>query len=274
MNWRAIWAVVRKDLRLVTQNKNVIASLTIMPLLFFVIMPGVLVYLSTGSGSVLGEMQSDLGEFFANMPPSLRAELQTYDTIGQQFTLLIAAYLFAPLFLMVPLMVSMTFGADSIAGEHERKTLEGLIYTPITDFELYVAKLLIAWIPALIVTFVGGTINAVVVNIAAWGQMGRVFFPNAAWLTMVLWLAPAIAALGLSAIILVSARAKTVQEAVQLGSLVVLPVVLLLIAQLAGVVYLSIEVILIVGVIAWLIVLALLWVGAKTFRRGELIARL
>lgn len=275
MNWRAIWAVVRKDLRLVRQNKNVLWSLALMPAIFLVGMPGIMVYLaSSGSAAVTGDMQSDFGLFFANMPPGLRAELASYDSIGQQFTLLIAGYLFAPLFLMVPLMVATMFGADSIAGEHERKTLEGLLYTPITDAELYTAKLLVAWIPAIIITVLGGVLNAVVVNVAAWGQMERVFFPNAAWLAMVIWLAPAVAALGLGAIIFVSRRAKTVQEAMQISGMVVIPIMLLLVAQMAGVVYFDVPMILIFGVIVWIVAGALLWIGAKTFRRGELIARL
>lgn len=274
MNWRSIGAIVRKDLRIVRQNKNVISSLALMPLIFLVAMPGVMVYLASSAPDMLGDINEDFGLFFANMPDGLRAELAAFDTIGQQFTLLIAGYLFAPLFLMVPIMVATMFGADSIAGEHERKTLEGLIYTPITDLELYVAKLLVAWIPALIVTLLGGLLNALVVNVAAWGQMERVFFPNVAWLVMVLWLSPAVAALGLGAIIFVSRRAKTVQEAIQVSGLIVVPVILLLVAQMAGVVYFSTETVLGVGVVVWIVAGAFLWIGAKTFQRGELIARL
>ncbi len=274
MNWRAIWAIIRKDLRLVRQNKNVLASLMLMPALFFVIMPGIMVYLASSAPESMGAMDSDFGLFFANMPAGLRAELANYNGLAEQFTLLIAGYLFAPLFLMVPIMVSTTFGADSIAGEHERKTLEGLLYTPISDFDLYIAKLLVAWIPAVITTLIGGVFNVIVVNAAAWGLMGRIWFPNTAWLWMVLWLSPAVAALGLAAIIFVSRRAKTVQEAIQVSGFVVVPIILLLVAQMAGAVYFSTEMIALIGVIVWVVAAVMLWIGAKTFQRGELIARL
>lgn len=274
MNWRAIRAVVGKDLRLVRQNKNVLASLMLMPALFFVIMPGIMVYLASSAPGAMGDIDSDFGLFFANMPAGLRAELANYNGIVEQFTLLIAGYLFGPLFLMVPIMISTTFGADSIAGEHERKTLEGLLYSPISDFELYIAKLLVAWIPAVVATLLGGLLNAIVVNVASWGLMQRIWFPNSAWLWMVLWLSPAVAALGLAAIIFVSRRAKTVQEAIQVSGFVVVPIILLLVAQMAGVVYFSTEMILIIGLIVWVVAAILLWIGAKTFQRGELIARL
>ncbi|MBN8640139.1 MAG: hypothetical protein J0M07_32805, partial [Anaerolineae bacterium] len=68
MNWRAIRAVVGKDLRLVRQNKNVLASLMLMPALFFVIMPGIMVYLASSAPGAMGDIDSDFGLFFANMP--------------------------------------------------------------------------------------------------------------------------------------------------------------------------------------------------------------
>ena len=60
---------------------------------------------------------------------------------------LMLGFLFAPMFLILPLMVASIIGADSIVGEKERKTLEALLYTPATDRELYLAKLLSAVVP-------------------------------------------------------------------------------------------------------------------------------
>ncbi|MBE2267200.1 MAG: ABC transporter permease subunit [Anaerolinea sp.] len=276
LNWRAIWTIVGKDLRLIRMNKNVLGSLIILPLIFLVVMPGVMVYIAASGSNpdVVNDFSEDFDLFYASMPDGIRTELQAYDSDAERLVLLISAYMFAPLFLMVPIMVSTTFGADSFAGEHERKTMEGLLYAPITDLELYLGKLLMAWIPALLVALLGGVIYATVINVAAWSVMERVFFPNLSWLTLVLWFAPAVSAAGLAAVIFVSARAKTVQEAIQVSSMLVIPVILLIVAQMAGVIYLNVPTILIMGAVVWAAALVVLWLGAKRFQRGELIARL
>ena len=44
--------------------------------------------------------------------------------------MLVNGYLLAPLFLIVPLMVSAVLAADAFAGEKERRTLESLLHLP------------------------------------------------------------------------------------------------------------------------------------------------
>ena len=56
--------------------------------------------------------------------------------------MLVNGYLLAPLFLIVPLMVSAVLAADAFAGEKERKTLETLLHLPISDRDLFFAKVL------------------------------------------------------------------------------------------------------------------------------------
>ncbi len=158
--------------------------------------------------------------------------------------------------------------------EKERGTIEALVYTPLADIELYTSKLLTAWIPALPVTLVGGLLYSIVSNVAAYPILGEIFLPNTLWLILVLWVAPAAAGFGLAAMVLVSSRADSFQEAYQPGGLVVLPVVALMLGQLAGVVYLSTGLLILVGVALWLIDGLLLWYGASTFQRSEIIARL
>ena len=51
---------------------------------------------------------------------------------------------------------------------------------------------------------------------------------------MILWVAPAVAALGLACMVRVSARARTSQEANQLGGAVILPLIFLAVGQASG----------------------------------------
>ena len=139
MNMRAIFAIVRKDLKAVRQNKGVLLPIIIAPLFMFVILPWIVALLPS-LGNLFGVTSNDLNQFqnlINRMPEGLRQGLAGYDQY-QLFAVYILVYMMAPLFMIVPLMVSAVIAADSFAGEKERKTMEALLYTPTTDRELFV----------------------------------------------------------------------------------------------------------------------------------------
>ena len=115
---------------------------------------------------------------------------------------------------------------------------------------------------------------AVVVTLTTYSLMGDAFIINAIWLLLILWVSPAASGIGLGAMVLVSSRVSTFQEAYQLGGMVVIPIVLLLFGQLGGIVYFTPLVVIGVGAVLWLLTIALIWYGAQTFERGALITRL
>jgi ABC-2 type transport system permease protein len=271
MNTRAILAIVRKDLKVALQNKGVVLPIILLPLILFVIFPWVAVYapyMSNAAGTSLNNMD----QIFARMPAGLLNELRGY-THEQQMTVFILVYMLAPMFLILPLMVSSVIAADSFAGEKERKTLEALLYTPTTDRDLFIAKLLGGWTAAIVVAILSFVVYAVMVNVAGWRSIGHLFFPNWMWIALVLWVTPAVAGLGLVVMVFVSARAQGFQDAYQIGGLVVLPVLVLVIGQISGVMYFSLGVVLFVGMLVWLIDMGLLWLASKSFRRGELMTK-
>lgn len=272
MNTRAITAIVRKDLKVAMQNKGVVLPIIILPLILFIIFPWIMAYAPSLAIST-GTPVSNMDEILKHMPDGLLNELSGY-TEEQQIIVFSLVYMLAPLFLIMPLMVSSVFAADSFAGEKERKTLEALLYTPTTDRELFIAKLAGAWVTAVSVALLSFVIYAVMVNAAAWHSIGHIFFPNPMWIALVLWVTPAVAVLGLVVMVFVSVRAQGFQDAYQTGGLVVLPVIALVIGQISGVMYFSLSVVLFVGLVIWLIDAVLLWSASKSFRRGELMTRL
>ena len=273
MNGRAIRAIVRRDLLGVSRSKGVLLPIIIVPLVIMVLIPLGVGLLMPVMEEAPGVTMGDLDTFLDQMPAAMTAELEGLDDVQ---TLIVAflVYFFAPMYLILPLMVASVIAADSFAGEKERKTLEALIYTPTTDLELVAGKLLSAWLPALAVAIVGFVAYGLAANIGAWGVMGRVFFPNLMWIILVLWVAPAAAGLGLSSMVLVSARANTFQEAYQIGGVVVLPIVALMIGQALGVLYLGTAMVVLLGAVLWAIDAVLIWLGVRTFQRSEIIARL
>jgi ABC-2 type transport system permease protein len=192
-------------------------------------------------------------------------------TNDQIFIIYFLVYIMAPLFMVVPLMVSIVIAADSFAGEKERKTMEALLYTPTTDRELFVAKLFSGWLAAISVALVGFALYMVMVNAATWSQIGRTFLPNAMWLALIFWVVPALPGLGLGVMVLVSARAQGFQDAYQIGNLIVLPVVFLAVSQVSGVMSFTLILVFLLGLVIWLLDGLLIWVGSRSFRRGRLL---
>ena len=167
----------------------------IMPLIFGLILR------MGGESATSQDMQSML----ELIPPGIADRFAGMDE--QQAALTYALlYFFAPLYLLLPVMVSNVVAADSFAGEKERKTLEALLYTPTSDRELLWAKLLAAWIPGVVVGLLSFVAYCIVVDIVAWPVVGHLLLPNLLWLIIALWVGPAAAALGLGAAVLVSSR--------------------------------------------------------------------
>jgi len=270
MKARAMLAIVRKDLKVVIQNKNIVMPIIIIVVVFFIGFPwlaGLAPTLIKGLGGQVNSLEGIL----AKMPAGMMQELAGY-AISQKVIVFVLVYMLLPFFLIIPLMTASMLAADSFAGEKERKTLEALLYTPTTDRELFIAKMLSGWLAAIAVALGGFLIYTINVNAAAWSQMHRIFFPNALWLVLVIWVVPALSGLGVSLMVVVSAHAQGFQDANQMAGLVVLPIVALFYAQMAGALFLNISILLLMGLVIWLLTGLLIWLGSRSFRRNRLLA--
>lgn len=276
MRWSAVMAVTRKDLATVLRNKGVRIPLIAAPTVILVVLPVLLV---TGgdllSQPMAGELAGEGGArvFADRFAPELAEGATGITGVGRWAAFVLQVFL-APLYLLIPLMVATVIAADSFAGERDRGTLEALLHTPTTDRELFTAKFLAAWIPAMVVSLGGFVVYSVVANVVAWPTIGRVFFPNLTWLVLAFFVTPAIAALGLGIMVIVSSRVQSLQAAHQFGSLVVLPIILLLIAQISGAVLLDTPAVATLGVVVWLATVVVLRLAADRFTRERLAERL
>jgi ABC-type Na+ efflux pump permease subunit len=273
MNWRTIRAIAWKDLQEVRRNRMAWSPMLILPILFCLVIPaGVLLggpSLVGGGAGLSADTLDEMGPMLTILPPELAAQIRDMNP-AQVVAYFVLALMFAPLFLMMPLMTASVIGAESFVGEKERKTIEALLYTPATDRELFLGKLLAAVVPALMVAWGSFLVYAVVLNTLGWPLMGRFWFPTPAWLPMMFWLAPAFALLGLLAAILISSRVNSFMEAYQLTGLLVIPVLLLLIGQVSGLVYVGPALIFGLGLLVWLVDAALLGLALRIFSRRAL----
>jgi len=251
-DWAAIRAVVARDFTAIRRAKAVVLPMLIVPFLLLVVLPfGIGLAARAAHGA-------DLHNILSKLPGGIARPILRQPPRQQ----------------LVPLMVASVLAADAFAGEKERRTLESLLHLPIAERDLFYAKVLGAWIPAVLISWIGFVVFAFVANGVAWPVVHRVFVPTALWVVMIVWLSPAVAALGMGVMVRVSARAHTAQEANQLGGAVILPLIFATVAQSTGLLLVSLPIAIGVGIVVWGIAITLLSRGAARFTRDRLAASL
>ncbi|MFZ5987943.1 MAG: ABC transporter permease subunit [Bacillota bacterium] len=218
-------AIIYKDMREITASKQMLIPMVVVPLIMMMVLPAVLLI-----GARFGITGINGMDF---MVRNLKDKFN-FENNSQLIVELGVNYMFPALFLLIPIMASSIIGASSFVGEKERKTLESLLYTPMSVRQLFTAKVVGTAIPAYVVALISVIAFGIIVNIGGWFYFGRLIFPNLKWIILVIWVAPAVTVLGIAFMVIVSAKANTFQEAQQMSGLIVVPVLLLLIGQVSG----------------------------------------
>lgn len=177
------------------------------------------------------------------------------------------------LFLMMPLMVPVTIAAYSIVGEKMTRSLEPLLATPITTTELLLGKGLAAAIPGAITAWLSYGIFLIFARI--FSVSDRVFsvFVDPMWLVAMFILAPLLTVMAVNVGVIVSSRTTDPRAAEQLGSLVILPLMILFIGPLAGFIMLNATTFWISAAIVALLDVGLMYLGVKLFQRETILTR-
>lgn len=273
MKARTLVAIVKKDLLEVKQNISVMLSIILVPLIFVVVMPLIMIIAFSSAVQDPAEIQrqlSDLGPMLQNMPPSMSQYLAPWNDYQQLYVLMLGLML-APMFMIMPLMTASSIAAESFAGERERKTMEALLYTSASDAELFLGKALAAFLPALAITWLSFAGYTIVLNAAGWSIFGQVWFPLSMWWPLIFWVSPAMAALSIGITVLISVKTHSFMGAYQTSASVVLLVVALMAGQLTGVLYLSVDMGWILGGVLWVAAGGLAWLAVRTFNRPKLL---
>lgn len=275
MNGQVLRTIAIKDLKEVKQNRAAWIPALVVPLIFLVVIPLVIILVPGLLDFTMVPLLSKSGPVWMMREniPALAAELAGLNE-QQTWVVLMTGYLFAPFILILPLMLSTIVGAESFVGEKERKTIEALIYTPASDGELFLGKVLASVVPAVALAWLGFLVYGVVVNVASWSVMGRIWFPPMAWWPLMLWVTPAIATLGMAVTVLISAKVNTFMEAYQMSASLVVLVLVLVIGQVTGILYLSVGMAFAVGLALWIIDAVLIWLGIRNFARETLLSRI
>lgn len=256
-----ILVILEKEWRELRQDRSLVLS-TLLPPLLLTIMPLGIMRLIGGTPD---EDTADLGMALAD--PTLAglssAELGQA-VIGKQFALI---------FLLLPLIIPSIIAAYSIVGEKTRRTLEPVLATPISTWELLLAKSLTALIPAVGLTWACAAIFAAGTRLVALSPRVADAIVTPAWLAVLGLCVPPLALISVAAAVAISSRVNDPRTAQQLTAVAVVPFLALFFGQLVGVLVLSPA--LAIGAAVFLSVLAAagLWVTTLVFQREAILTR-
>jgi ABC-2 type transport system permease protein len=179
---------------------------------------------------------------------------------------------FLPLLVLAPVAASMSVAAYTVIGEKQARTLEPLLATPITTFELLSAKVLGALIPAVALTFASFVVYGLGMALFTHAGAVRVLLAPRS-LSMVFVLGPLAALAALQLAVCVSSRVNDARSAQQIGALIILPLAGLLVGQLTGSVALTGRLIAAFAVVLVALNAVLIRVGIELFDRESILTR-
>jgi ABC-2 type transport system permease protein len=261
---RKIWALVKKEWSEVFKNRFVLFSVAFLPLLFTV-MPLVILYFSSNAeGSIDNVMTSDLPPQFAQLCRSMNSQECMQYFIVTQFMLL---------FMMVPMIVPITFASYSIVGEKSTRTLEPLLATPISTIELLLGKAIAAILPAVLATWLSFILYAMGTLILVDSPAVTIKLFDVLWLTAIFIVGPLLSVAGVSIAVMISSRVSDPRVAEQISAVFILPLIGLFVGQSTGLIFINEKIILWMASALLVLDIALFYFAAQLFQRETILTR-
>ncbi len=133
---------------------------------------------------------------------------------------------FIPFLLMIvgffPISISLVIALESFAGETERKSIEPLLSSPLTDGQLYLGKLLASLLTPLIASYLGMTVYLIAIYRTTSWRAEPMFLLLIGMLTAVQ------ALVMVSGAVVISTQSTSVRAANLLASFIIIPVSLMI----------------------------------------------
>ncbi|MCG3219847.1 MAG: ABC transporter permease subunit [Candidatus Heimdallarchaeota archaeon] len=271
MKWRRIWSLVKKDMREFAKSKYVLSVIIFMPLLFALLFPFT---------SVLPIAKIDPSEFengaYGQFVDSLFNKIiDNWEALHPQTqTLIILSYSMFIAVLLLPIIIPAVTASETVVGEKERKTIEAILASPMSESEIVIGKIISSFLPSVIGTLVAAITYMICIDVMLYPFLGFVLFPDLLSMVFVFIISPLISIISVELMIMVSTRVTSVRDAYQIGSLVVLPLIMLIVLEMLGLLLNSIATLL--GSIAVLIIIivGLFKIAAGIFDRERAIIKM
>lgn len=219
-------ALMKKDIRSITSNKQVLMVMLVVPLALTIILPSILVFVTV----LVPDSASEFQKLLDLLPVSAGERDPKQMILWLMLNRIMPAF-----FLMIPVMASSVMAASSFVGEKEKRTLETLLYSPLTIRQIFQSKILAGFFVGMMVSCLSFAAMMLVLEMELFFLTGSVMMPDISWLIIMLLLAPAVSLVAIAVTVRGSAKAQTIEEAQQRAVFLIFPILALIIGQFTGV---------------------------------------
>ena len=243
----AMYAIIKKDFRGVAANRRLFPALFLVPSLLAVVLPSIFVIAVHFTPD-----DPDILKLLALVPQAAPGQSLELTLWGLLLNSILPAF-----FLVIPVMASSITAASAFVGEKERHTLETLLYCPLTLRQIFQAKVLASFLVSMVVSLLSFAAMFLVVEGEVFFLAGQALRPSVNWLAVLLLVSPAISLIAVTLIVRGSAKAQSVEESQQAAVFLILPLLLLVVGQFAGLFLMSFWLLLglglLCGALAWIL---------------------
>jgi ABC-type Na+ efflux pump permease subunit len=256
-----------KDWAEIKKSKYVMLSLIGLPLLFGILMPLFMVAPITLAPEE--ENDNDMTDFTQYLP----APVSNWDQLTDvQQLVVLMVYVDHIFFLIIPAILPSVIAADSIAGEKERKSFEAILATPLTDLEILVAKIGFPFLLGMAGVVVAAIPYVLVTNYFTYDFLGFIVVPDLNFLLLLAFLSPAAGLLTAIVMVFVSSRVSSTRDAQQLGSLIILPLIIFIFVQIIAALFSPITILIGAGLL-FILDIILFRMSIQVFSRENIITK-
>lgn len=266
MNFKNSFYIFKKDWQEIYKNKEILVPVIILPLLFAIFFP----LLMLGIVLIIPPEEMYETQDLINMYPMFAGQENAGLKVTIWFTI---DTMMKPMFLFIPLIVTMVVAADSFAGEKERKTIESLLILPITDKELILGKVFTSIIPGMLATWAAFGSFELIIYLMTYDIMGF-FIIGLDWYLLLFLFTPLFSMFSIILMIIYSSRAKDAKSAQNISVVIIMPVLALFFTQMLSVFVLNVTNILILSGIMGILDVLIVYLGGKQLNRDRLISRI
>ena len=220
-------ALIKKDIRSITSNKQVLMVMLMVPLALTIVLPSIFLFVTV----LVPDSASDFQKLLDMLPVSAGKHNQEQMILGLVMNKIMPAF-----FLIIPILASSVMAASSFVGEKEKHTLETLLYSPLSLKQLFQSKILAGFSVGMMVSYISFAAMMLVLEIEMLFLTGSVMMPDISWLIIMLLIAPAISLIAIAVTVRGSAKAQTIEEAQQRAVFLIFPILALVIGQFTGVI--------------------------------------
>lgn len=224
--WRPVMVIVKREIRDTLRDWRIIFPIVLLVFIF----------------PFLAEMAATFGLNFVNRYGAGLIIERLYP-----FLMLVVGFF--------PTTFSLVIALETFVGEKERRSLEPLLALPLTNFQLYIGKLLATTLPPLLASYVGMLFYLLLLGLSVG------WWPSAQLMLVGVVLATAKALVMVTAAVIVSSQSTSVRAANLVASFIIVPMTMLLQVEAGLLLFAN------YGAL-WLVALALVVVDALLVRLG------